>query len=83
MIGIIAAMDSEVAHQVGNGRWNQDPPRRDDFFKGKLHQKEVIAVKSGVGKVNAAMCTQISIDIFKVSSLIHVGVAGAVHPIRG
>jgi adenosylhomocysteine nucleosidase len=50
------------------------------FFKGKLHQKEVIAVKSGVGKVNAAMCTQILIDVFKVNTIINVGVAGAVHP---
>ncbi len=81
MIGIIAAMDSEVRDiksamedgiKIHHGGMT--------FFKGKLHQKEVIAVKSGVGKVNAAMCTQILIDIFKVSSLIHVGVAGAVHP---
>ncbi|MEO1814597.1 MAG: 5'-methylthioadenosine/adenosylhomocysteine nucleosidase [Acetobacterium sp.] len=81
MIGIIAAMDSEVRDiksvmedgiKIHHGGMT--------FFKGKLHQKEVIAVKSGVGKVNAAMCTQILIDIFKVSILIHVGVAGAVHP---
>ena len=81
MIGIIAAMDSEVRDiksameegiKIHHGGMT--------FFKGKLHQKEVIAVKSGVGKVNAAMCTQILIDILKVSSLIHVGVAGAVHP---
>ena len=81
MIGIIAAMDSEVRDiksamedgiKIHHGGMT--------FFKGKLHQKEVIAVKSGVGKVNAAMCTQILIDLFKVSSLIHVGVAGAVHP---
>ena len=81
MIGIIAAMDSEVRDiksamaegiKIHHGGMT--------FFKGKLQQKEVIAVKSGVGKVNAAMCTQILIDIFKVSSLIHVGVAGAVHP---
>ena len=81
MIGIIAAMDSEVRDiksamedgiKIHHGGMT--------FFKGKLHQKEVIAVKSGVGKVNAAMCTQILIDVFKVNTLIHVGVAGAVHP---
>jgi adenosylhomocysteine nucleosidase len=81
MIGIIAAMDSEVRDiksamedgiKIHHGGMT--------FFKGKLHQKEVIAVKSGVGKVNAAMCTQILIDIFKVNTIIHVGVAGAVHP---
>ena len=81
MIGIIAAMDSEVRDiksamedgiKIHHGGMT--------FFKGKLHQKEVIAIKSGVGKVNAAMCTQILIDVFKVNTLIHVGVAGAVHP---
>ncbi|PKM59065.1 MAG: 5'-methylthioadenosine/adenosylhomocysteine nucleosidase [Firmicutes bacterium HGW-Firmicutes-4] len=81
MIGIIAAMDSEVRDiksamedgiKIHHGGMT--------FFKGKLHQKEVIAVKSGVGKVNAAICTQILIDIFKVNTIINVGVAGAVHP---
>lgn len=81
MIGIIAAMDSEVRDikaamedgiKVHHGGMT--------FFKGKLHQKEVVAVKSGIGKVNAAMCTQVLIDIFKVTAIIHVGVAGAVHP---
>ncbi|WP_303870721.1 5'-methylthioadenosine/adenosylhomocysteine nucleosidase [Acetobacterium wieringae] len=81
MIGIIAAMDSEVRDikaamedgiKVHHGGMT--------FFKGKLHQKEVVAVKSGIGKVNAAMCTQVLIDIFKVTNIVHVGVAGAVHP---
>ena len=81
MIGIIAAMDSEVRDiksemedgiKIHHGGMT--------FFKGKLHQKEVVSVKSGIGKVNAAMCTQILIDVFKVTTIIHVGVAGAVHP---
>lgn len=81
MIGIIAAMDSEVRDiksamedgiKIHHGGMT--------FFKGKLHGKEVVAVKSGIGKVNAAMCTQILIDLFKVKAIIHVGVAGAVHP---
>lgn len=81
MIGIIAAMDSEVRDiksamedsiKIHHGGMT--------FFKGKLNKKEVVAVKSGVGKVNAAMCTQILIDLFKVTTIIHVGVAGAVHP---
>ena len=81
MIGIIAAMDSEVRDiksamedgiKIHHGGMT--------FFKGKLHGKEVVAVKSGIGKVNAAMCTQILIDVFKVTTIIHVGVAGAVHP---
>ncbi|MBU4439579.1 MAG: 5'-methylthioadenosine/adenosylhomocysteine nucleosidase [Acetobacterium sp.] len=81
MIGIIAAMDSEVRDiksamedgiKIHHGGMT--------FFKGKLNGKEVVAVKSGIGKVNAAMCTQVLIDVFKVTTIIHVGVAGAVHP---
>ncbi len=81
MIGIIAAMDSEVQDiksamedgiKIHHGGMT--------FYKGKLKNKEVVAVKSGIGKVNAAICAQILIDIFKVTTIIHVGVAGAIHP---
>jgi len=37
-------------------------------------------VKSGVGKVNAAVCTQILIDAFAVDAIIFTGVAGALDP---
>jgi len=81
MIGIIAAMDSEVRDvKLAMAEGIEIYHGGMTFFKGKLHQKEVVAVKSGVGKVNAAMCTQILIDVFKVNAIIHVGVAGAVHP---
>ncbi|MNI56329.1 Aminodeoxyfutalosine nucleosidase [compost metagenome] len=36
--------------------------------------------KSGVGKVNAAVTTQILLDTFGVSKVLFTGVAGAVHP---
>lgn len=48
-------------------------------FKGKLHSKEVVVVKSGAGKVNAAICTQLLIDKFEVSKVIFTGVAGALN----
>ncbi|MGV8906593.1 MAG: 5'-methylthioadenosine/adenosylhomocysteine nucleosidase [Acetobacterium sp.] len=81
MIGIIAAMENEVRDiksvmedsiKIIHGGMT--------FIKGKLYQKEVVVVKSGVGKVNAAICTQILIDLFKAKVIINVGVAGAVHP---
>lgn len=49
------------------------------FYKGTLHDKKVVFVKSGIGKVNAALCTQILIDCFAVDCVINVGVAGAVY----
>jgi len=81
MIGIIAAMDSEVREikSVMEDCFKITHAGM-TFFKGKLKQKEVVTVQCGVGKVNAAMCTQVLIDIFKVKAIINVGVAGAVHP---
>lgn len=81
MIGVIAAMENEVTDiksameesiKITHGGMA--------FIKGKLNQKEIVVVKSGVGKVNAAICTQILIDLFKAKAIINVGVAGAVHP---
>lgn len=81
MIGIIAAMDSEVkelkSSMVDGIEINHAGMT---FLKGTLGQKEAVIVKSGVGKVNAAMCTQILIDLFKANEIINIGVAGAVHP---
>ncbi|MDZ7548767.1 hypothetical protein GNF67_18965, partial [Clostridium perfringens] len=38
----------------------------------------IIAVVCGIGKVNAAICTQILISEYKVSSIINVGGAGGI-----
>ena len=48
-----------------------------DFYKGKLDGREVVVVRSGIGKVNAAMCTQILADIYGVSGIINTGIAGS------
>lgn len=49
-----------------------------EFVKGELQNKEVIVAKCGVGKVFAALCTQIMIDKFSPDLIINTGVAGAV-----
>ena len=48
-----------------------------DFYHGKLNGKEVVIVRSGIGKVNAAICTQILVDDYKVSAVINTGIAGS------
>ena len=48
-----------------------------DFYEGKLGDKEVIVVQSGIGKVNAAICTQILADLFAVDCVINTGIAGS------
>jgi len=47
-----------------------------EFHMGKMHGKTVVLVCSGIGKVNAATCTQALIDMYGVDYIINVGVAG-------
>lgn len=48
------------------------------FYKGLIENKEVVVVKSNVGKVNSARVCQILIDKFNPSLIINVGTAGSV-----
>ncbi len=48
-----------------------------EFCKGKLNGTEAVVVRAGVGKVNAACCTQALIDHFPVSCVINTGIAGS------
>ena len=57
MIGIIGAMDEEVAMLKEKLTEVQvETKAAMDFYKGKLEGKDVVVVRSGIGKVNAAMC---------------------------
>ncbi len=47
------------------------------FVEGMLEGVEVVVVQSGIGKVNAAVCTQILADKFAVTHLINTGIAGS------
>ena len=80
MLGIIGAMDVEVdsiKSELENIEIKNIAAM--DFYKGNLAGKEVVVVKCGVGKVNAAICTQILISVFGVSALINTGVAGSLN----
>lgn len=78
MLGIIGAMENEVAI-LKNLMSDVDIVHiaSMDFYYGKLHGKETVIVQSGIGKVNAAICTQILIDNFHVTGIINTGVAGS------
>ncbi|AJY76427.1 5'-methylthioadenosine/adenosylhomocysteine nucleosidase [Paenibacillus beijingensis] len=49
------------------------------FYKGRWQGKNIVFCKSGVGKVNAAVCTQALIDL-GAECVLFTGVAGAVDP---
>ena len=81
MIGIIGALDEEIAlinKSIENCQISEKAQFR--FFSGKIGEKEVTAVKCGIGKVNAALCTQILVDVFNCEKIIFGGVAGSLLP---
>ncbi|OJF17243.1 MAG: 5'-methylthioadenosine/S-adenosylhomocysteine nucleosidase [Bacillaceae bacterium G1] len=50
------------------------------FWVGTFEGRDTVVCQCGVGKVNAAMCTQILIDRFDVEKIVFTGVAGALEP---
>lgn len=77
-IGIIGAMEEEVAvlKQEMNIEETVDYASM-RFCKGTLCGKNVVIVRSGIGKVNAAICAQVLVDRFNVDILINTGIAGS------
>ncbi|MCI3921497.1 5'-methylthioadenosine/adenosylhomocysteine nucleosidase [Paenibacillus sp. TRM 82003] len=80
-IGLIGAMNEEVEHFLQRMENAKETVKAGIVFReGVWHGKRVIVCKCGVGKVNAAVCTQILIDTFQVDAVLFTGVAGALHP---
>lgn len=50
-----------------------------DFYECMIGNTNCVLCESGVGKVNAARCTQILIDNMQVDYIINVGVAGGLN----
>lgn len=76
-MGIIGAMDSEVANLIArmeNVTYREKAGRR--FAVGTLSGKEAVVVQSGIGKVAAAITAQILVDEFGVDALLNTGMAG-------
>ncbi|MCU6708990.1 5'-methylthioadenosine/adenosylhomocysteine nucleosidase [Paenibacillus sp. J5C_2022] len=79
-IGIIGAMEEEIKqlHEHADVA-SQFTQAGITYYKGTLHGRSVIYCKSGVGKVNAAVCTQLLIGE-GVDCILFTGVAGALDP---
>lgn len=78
MIGIIGAMDEEVAALKEAMEVERTVKRASmEFVKGRLGEKEVTVVRSGIGKVNAAVCAQLLVSEFHAEVLINTGIAGS------
>lgn len=79
-IGIIGAMELEVEElKAGMTVSNVIRKAGMEFREGVLNGTEAVIVRSGVGKVNAALCVQILADMFQVTHIINTGVAGSLN----
>ena len=79
-VGIIGAMEQEVARLKEVMEDVSITTRANmDFYEGVLEGKKVVVVQSGIGKVNAGMCTQILADLFQVEAVINTGIAGSLN----
>lgn len=79
VIGIIGAMDEEVLTLKEKMSLKEVRSIASlEFYVGTLNDASVVVVQGGIGKVNAAVCTQILIDCFHIDAVINTGVAGAI-----
>ena len=77
-LGIIGAMEQEVEALLARMEEKSESERAGSrFYDGMLEGLPVTVVQCGVGKVNAALCTQILCDCFGVTHLVNTGIAGS------
>ena len=79
-IAIIGAMEEEVIilrNQLENTK--QDVIAGSEFTEGTYKGIEVVLLKSGIGKVNAALSTTLLLDRYKPDYVINTGSAGGFH----
>lgn len=80
IIGIIGAMDVEVdALKKEMENKTVTVKAGMEFCQGILKGQNVVIVRSGIGKVNAAVCTQILVDVFHITRVINTGIAGSLN----
>ena len=79
-IGIIGAMDAEIEYILSKMEGKKETGKAGLLFtEGTIGTTDAVVVKCGVGKVNAALCTQILIDCFGITHLLNTGIAGSLN----
>ena len=77
-IGIIGAMEVEIASLKSAMKVSRMLKKAQmEFLEGELEGCQAVVVRSGIVKVNAAVCTQILVDEFGVDGVINTGIAGS------
>ena len=78
---IIGAMDVEIALlKSALTEPKTETYERLTFITGTLNGQSVVVLKTGIGKVNAAMTVTLLLQHYKPSAVIFTGIAGAIHP---
>lgn len=82
-VAIICAMAEELAavnEEISFPLVNTFTKASNTYNEYRDGENEIITVVSGIGKVNAAITTQILLDNFAVDAVVNVGVAGSLSP---
>lgn len=78
MLGFICALSIEVEGIVTLMKSKEEATiAKITYYKGEIDGKEVVCCECGVGKVNAAMSTQIMIDAYHPDVIVNSGIAGS------
>ncbi len=80
-VGILCASDTELAPFLKM----MDVCRTTEkamlhFYEGRLRQIPVVAVYSGVCRVNAAIAAELLVEVFGVGAVVNAGTAGGIDP---
>ncbi|KAA0875443.1 5'-methylthioadenosine/S-adenosylhomocysteine nucleosidase [Nitrincola tapanii] len=80
-IALIGAMDQEIELlRTSLAQLNSFTQAGYDFHEGELHGAQVMLLKSGIGKVNAAIGTALLLSQFQPDCVINTGSAGGTDP---
>ncbi len=76
-IGIIGAMEEEVTLLRAEIKDAETKViANTEFIEGKIDGKEVVLVRSGIGKVNAAIATTLLLEMYQPDVVLNTGSAG-------
>ena len=79
MIGIICALSIEVEELTKLLKNKEEKTiAKMKYISGDINGKKVVMTECGIGKVNAAMSTQVMIDHYSPQVIINSGIAGSV-----
>lgn len=81
IIGLIVAMDKELELFKDKFSMVHENKGIFDFYVGSIDNEHMIVLsKSGIGKVNSALCTMKLIEAYNVDCVISSGVCGTLKP---